>query len=61
MKMQTNNLELALLHAIRGDNADIVACIARLYTGGDISDKELSLLVGRYISLAEYNDILDVE
>jgi len=57
--MPQNNLDIAVLHLIQGDDADITACVERLYLSGDIDDAELCGCVGWLIDLVAYNRIIE--
>ena len=57
--MQKNSFDLAVLAIIKG--CEISASVGRLYEAGYISGRELAACVGKYITLAEYNDIISVE
>ena len=54
-----NSLDEALLAIIKG--CEITASLKRLYEAGEIDGRELAALVGKLITLAEYNDILGIE
>lgn len=53
-----NNIDVAVLALVRG-SADIKASLARLYLSGDINSKDVAACVGRFIDLADYNEILE--
>lgn len=57
--MMPNSLDEALLAIIKG--CEITASLKRLYEAGEIDGRELAALVGKLITLAEYNDILGIE
>ena len=54
-----DNFDLVVLSIIKG--CEIVDSLKRLYESGDITGMELALVVGKFISLAEYNYILGIE
>jgi len=56
---QQNDFDVAVLAVIKGCN--ITASIKRLYEAGEIDNTELAALVGKFITLAEYNEILGIE
>lgn len=57
--MPQNDLDAAILAIIKG--CDIVASIKRLYFADEVNSSEVAALVGRFITLAEYNDILGID
>lgn len=59
MRIQQNNFDRAVLAIIKG--CKIVKSIARLYKMGYLSDSELVACVGKYITLADYNEIKGID
>ena len=57
--MRQNDFDEAILAVVKGCN--ITASIKRLYDAGEIDSKELAELVGKFITLADYNKILGIE
>jgi len=58
-KTPENNIDVAVLALVHEDNTGIKASLARLYLSGDINSKDVAACVGRFIDLADYNEILE--
>lgn len=59
MPLMIDNFDLVVLSIVKG--CKIVDSLKRLYESGDVTGEELALVVGKFITLPEYNYILGIE
>lgn len=61
MRTAQNNPDDIILAFIKNNGCVIKANIERLYKSGDLTSSELATCVGRFITLADYNEIIGIE